>query len=112
MITPIFLVCWGLMLAVLLAHAQPSRSAAPDEAQIKRDVWGDAKGKINAERIVGKGGEFVWKVGICRDKPNAPWCNPAWMYRKSSPAAWTDQRGMATQERVVMRNVGLDRLRA
>jgi len=54
------LVFWSLLLAVTLSLAQPARPAPPDEAQIKRDVWGDGKGKIKAELTAGKSGEFLW----------------------------------------------------
>lgn len=50
----------SLWLTAMLAHAQPARPAPPDEAQIKRDVWGDGKGKIKAELTAGKSGEFEW----------------------------------------------------
>ncbi len=50
----------GLIAAVAPALAQTSRPAKPDDAQVKRDVWGDGAGKLKVELTAGKTGELEW----------------------------------------------------
>lgn len=51
---------WGFWMAGGSALAQSPRPGKPDDAQVRRDVWGDGAGKLKAELTAGKSGELEW----------------------------------------------------
>lgn len=59
-LTATLLIASGLALSALSSQAQGSPPTKPDDARVRRDVWGDGAGKLDVRLTEGKSGELEW----------------------------------------------------